>query len=38
MTPETPQADPFVGLFERLAPENPAIVLAEEGDGRTRGE
>jgi hypothetical protein len=33
-----PQADPFVGLFERLAPENPAIVLAEEGDGRTRGE
>ncbi|MDX2234473.1 MAG: hypothetical protein NW200_08230 [Hyphomonadaceae bacterium] len=35
---EGPQADPFVGLFERLAPENPAIVLAEEGDGRTRGE
>lgn len=33
-----PQADPYVGLFERLAPENPAIVLAEEGDGRTRGE
>lgn len=33
-----PQANPYVGLFERLAPENPAIVLAEEGDGRTRGE
>lgn len=33
-----PQADPYMGLFERLAPENPAIVLAEEGDGRTRGE
>jgi hypothetical protein len=33
-----PQSDPYVGLFEQLAPENPAIVLAEEGDGRTRGE
>lgn len=32
------QLDPYVGLFEQLAPENPAIVLAEEGDGRTRGE
>lgn len=38
LRPASPQADPFVGLFERLAPENPAIVLAEEGDGRTRGE
>jgi hypothetical protein len=32
------QLDPYVGLFERLAPENPAIVLAEEGDGRTHGD
>lgn len=38
MRADGPQADPYVGLFERLAPENPAIVLAEEGDGRTRGE
>ena len=38
LRPTEPQANPFVGLFERLAPENPAIVLAEEGDGRTRGE
>lgn len=38
LRPVSPQADPYVGLFERLAPENPAIVLAEEGDGRTRGE
>jgi hypothetical protein len=38
LRPMQPQADPYVGLFERLAPENPAIVLAEEGDGRTRGE
>jgi hypothetical protein len=38
LRPAGPQADPYVGLFERLAPENPAIVLAEEGDGRTRGE
>lgn len=38
LRPTLPQVDPFVGLFERLAPENPAIVLAEEGDGRTRGE
>ncbi|MGE3301640.1 MAG: hypothetical protein AB7M12_00825 [Hyphomonadaceae bacterium] len=30
----TPQLPLDVGLFERLAPENPAIVLAEEGDGR----
>lgn len=29
-----PQASPFVGLFESLAPENPAVILAEEGDGR----
>lgn len=33
-----PQADP-VGLFERVAPENPDVVLVtEEGDGRFRGE
>lgn len=38
LRPVLPQADPYVGLFERLAPENPSIVLAEEGDGRTRGE
>ncbi len=38
LRPTEPQANPFVGLFETLAPENPAIVLAEEGDGRTRGE
>lgn len=29
------QDHPFIGLFESLAPENPAIVLAEEGDGRS---
>jgi hypothetical protein len=28
------QDHPFIGLFESLALENPAIVLAEEGDGR----
>lgn len=39
MRGQTPQSDPYVGLFERLAPENPLIVLTdEEGDGRTRGE
>jgi hypothetical protein len=38
LRPTLPQADPYVGLFEQLAPENPAIVLAEEGDGRMRGE
>ena len=39
MRGQTPQSDPFVGLFERLAPENPVIVLTDdEGDGRTRGE
>lgn len=38
LLPDAPQANPYVGLFERLAPENPTIVLAEEGDGRTRGE
>lgn len=31
------QDHPFIGLFESLAPENPAIVLAEEGDGRAEG-
>ena len=36
---ETPQADLDVGLFERIAPENPDVVLVtEEGDGRFRGE
>ncbi len=33
-----PQAPLDIGLFERLAPENPDIVLAEEGDGRFGGE
>ncbi|MET0182052.1 MAG: hypothetical protein ABW199_04110 [Caulobacterales bacterium] len=33
-----PQSPMDVGLFERPAPENPDIVLAEEGDGRVRGE
>ncbi len=32
-----PQASPYIGLFERLASENPAIILAEEGDGRAEG-
>jgi hypothetical protein len=31
---DLPQSSPFIGLFEAIAPENPAIVLAEEGDGR----
>ncbi|MGE3142449.1 MAG: hypothetical protein AB7L65_03955 [Hyphomonadaceae bacterium] len=35
---EAPQAPLDFGLFERPAPENPDIVLAEEGDGRVRGE
>lgn len=36
---ESPQAELDVGLFERLAPENPDVVLVtEEGDGRFRGE
>lgn len=34
LRPRAPQASPFVGLFERLAPENPEVILAEEGDGR----
>lgn len=34
LRPRAPQASPFVGLFEQLAPENPAVILAEEGDGR----
>lgn len=29
-----PQAPLDIGLFERRAPENPDVVLAEEGDGR----
>ncbi len=33
-----PQLPADMGLFEHTAPENPAIVIAEEGDGRTRGE
>ena len=33
-----PQAELDIGLFERLAPENPDVVLVtEEGDGRFRG-
>jgi hypothetical protein len=38
MRAQGPQANMYIGLFERLAPENPTIVLAEEGDGRTHGE
>ncbi len=38
MRSDLPQAPMDVGLFERPAPENPDIVLAEEGDGRVRGE
>ncbi len=35
---EAPQSDLDVGLFERLAPENPDVVLVtDEGDGRFRG-
>jgi hypothetical protein len=33
-----PQSPLDIGLFERPAPENPDIILAEEGDGRFRGE
>ena len=36
---DAPQADLDIGLFERIAPENPDVVLVtEEGDGRFRGE
>ncbi|NWG52628.1 MAG: hypothetical protein HXY28_02810 [Hydrogenophilaceae bacterium] len=35
---QAPQAPLDIGLFEQPAPENPDIVLAEEGDGRVRGE
>ncbi len=39
LRPGAPQADLEFGLFERLAPENPDVVLVtEEGDGRFRGE
>jgi hypothetical protein len=38
LTPREPQLPADVGLFEQLAPENPAIVLAEEGDGRSHSE
>ncbi|MBI1252122.1 MAG: hypothetical protein GC189_11685 [Alphaproteobacteria bacterium] len=38
LKPSDPQAPLDVGLFESPAPENPDIVLAEEGDGRVRGE
>lgn len=34
LRPRAPQASPYVGLFESLAPENPAVILADEGDGR----
>lgn len=37
LRPPEPQAPLDVGLFETAAPENPDIVLAEEGDGRVRG-
>ena len=37
LRPDEPQAPLDVGLFETPAPENPDIVLAEEGDGRVRG-
>lgn len=36
---KSPQMELDIGLFERLAPENPDIVLvSEEGDGRFRGD
>lgn len=38
LTGAQPQSPLDIGLFERIAPENPDIVLAEEGDGRVRGE
>lgn len=39
MRADGPQADLDIGLFERIAPENPDVVLVtEEGDGRFRGE
>ncbi|MGE0044484.1 MAG: hypothetical protein AB7J28_13800 [Hyphomonadaceae bacterium] len=38
LTSNAPQEEMDIGLFERVAPENPEIVLAEEGDGRYRGE
>ncbi len=35
---DAPQAEMDVGLFERVAPENPDVVLVtDEGDGRFRG-
>lgn len=39
MRANAPQAEMDIGLFERVAPENPDVVLVtEEGDGRFRGE
>lgn len=39
MRPGVPQANMYIGMFEKLAPENASIVLVdEEGDGRTHGE
>jgi len=39
LKPDAPQAELDIGLFERVAPENPDVVLVtEEGDGRFRGE
>lgn len=39
LRPDAPQAELDIGLFERVAPENPDVVLVtEEGDGRFRGE
>jgi hypothetical protein len=38
MRSDAPQEDLDIGLFERIAPENPDVVLVtEEGDGRFRG-
>jgi hypothetical protein len=38
LSPEAPQADLDIGLFEETATENPNVVLVtEEGDGRFRG-
>jgi hypothetical protein len=39
LKPQMRQDDLDIGLFERVAPENPSVVLVtEEGDGRFRGE
>lgn len=39
LKPQAQQDDLDIGLFERVAPENPSVLLVtEEGDGRFRGE